>query len=87
MSMGSVILVQTWKSWSIEQGGTARERDKGSFGLFDQIVLTQGRQEPLISHPRKREKENETVTAGRKSTTVCLIRLIYVQPDFVLTFS
>lgn len=47
MSMGSVILVQTWKSWSIEQGGTAGEREKGSFGLFDQIVLTRRRRDPL----------------------------------------
>lgn len=47
MSMGSVILAQTWESWSIEHGNTAREREKGSFGLFDQIVLTQERRDPL----------------------------------------
>jgi len=47
MSMGAVILVQTWKSWSTEHSNTAREREKGSFGLFDQIVLTQERRDPL----------------------------------------
>lgn len=76
MSMGSVILAQTWESCSIEHGNTAREREKGSFGLFDQIVLTQERRDQClliwISHPTKRKKQNEQVMVGRKKQNLCI---------------